>query len=293
MSAVHQATLSVSQNFLKDPRLVASLVRRCGIEPEDVVYEIGPGKGIITAELAACCKRVTAIEKDPLLAAALRRQFAHQANLTVLTGDFFHHPLPRTPYKVVANIPFNHTSAIIARLTGAANPPEDACLVMQKEAAQMYLGHPRESLRSMLLKPWFEMEILHHFRRADFSPQPGVETVLTRIAKRRRPLVSRANAQPFRDLVVYVFTAWRPTLGEIFKDIFSYRQILHIHRALRIDPQATPSMLRLEHWLCLFETYQAIASPLALSRVSSSEARLKRQQEKLHKIHRTRGPTQP
>jgi len=65
-----------SQNFLHDRRLVGRLLARSSIGPDDVVYEIGPGRGIITEALAARCRRVVAVEKDPLLAARLQRRFA-------------------------------------------------------------------------------------------------------------------------------------------------------------------------------------------------------------------------
>ena len=69
--------------------------------------------------------------------------------------------MPRKPYKVFANIPFNITTAIVIRLTMAQYPPEDAYLAMQKEAAEKFLGKPHESLYAVLLKPWFEVEMVH------------------------------------------------------------------------------------------------------------------------------------
>src|SRR5207237_2818480 len=118
---------------------------------------------IITEQLALRCKQVIAIEKDPHLSALLLQQFADRSNVTIHEGDFLDYCLPRKPYKVFANIPFNITTAIVTRLTAAQYPPEDAYLAMQKEAAGMFVGRPHESLRSLLLKPWFEVEIVHRF----------------------------------------------------------------------------------------------------------------------------------
>jgi 16S rRNA A1518/A1519 N6-dimethyltransferase RsmA/KsgA/DIM1 with predicted DNA glycosylase/AP lyase activity len=94
-----------------------------------------------------------------------------------------------------------------------------------------------ESLRAVLLKPWFNVEIMHQFRRKDFVPEPRVEVVMLRLHKRGPPLVSRKNRQLFRDFVVYGFTSWKPNMGQMLK---------------------------------------------------GSEKRLKRQRQRLHKIHRTR-----
>ncbi len=288
MSASSLPSLGVSQNTLRDPRLVASLIDRSSIVGEDLVVEIGPGKGIITAQLARRCKRVIAIEKDPALSAILRERFAREPNLVLRNGDFLSYPLPRGPYKVFANIPFHITSAIVARLTAAANPPEEACLVMQKEAALVYLGRPRASLRSILLYPWFELEIIHQFHSSDFTPQPRVAAVLLKIMKRNPPLVGRSDRRRFGDFVVYGFTAWQPTLGEAFKGVFTCRQMKQIGREAGIDLQSTPTDLEPEKWLRLFEIYKRIASPQAAALVCGSEARLQRQQSKLQKVHRTR-----
>ena len=101
-----------SQNFLRDHALVASLLDKCDIGVCDAVYEIGPGKGILTEQLALLCKQVVAIEKDPRLAVLLRRRFASWPHVTIHQGDFLEYPLPHhQPYNVVANIPFNLTSA--------------------------------------------------------------------------------------------------------------------------------------------------------------------------------------
>ena len=109
MSASYFSNLFISQNFIRDPRLVAALIERSSLGPDDLVYEIGPGKGIITAQLARCCKRVIAIEKDPALALMLQKKFGHQPNLTIYNADFLRQPLPHQPYKVFSNIPFNIT----------------------------------------------------------------------------------------------------------------------------------------------------------------------------------------
>lgn len=288
MPAPDHPNLSVSQNFIKDPRLAAALVERSSLGPGDLVYEIGPGRGILTAELVRRCRHVVAVEKDPALAALLRRKFARRANLELHGADFLDFPLPDTPYKVFANIPFNLTSAIITRLTEAANPPEDACLVVQKEAAEMLLGRPQESLRSILLQPWFALETAHTFRRSDFTPRPRVDCVLLRFRKRVPPRLARADRRPFRDFVVFCFTAWRPTLDEILKELFTYNQRRQIRRTLDLDLQAAPTELNLEAWLALFETFKTWAAPPAARRVAGSEKRLRRRQAKLQKIHRTR-----
>jgi 23S rRNA (adenine-N6)-dimethyltransferase len=277
-----------AQNFLHSPRLVEHLLDRSGIGPDDRVLEVGPGKGIITAALASRCREVLAVEKDPDLAHMLRGRFAHSPTVTVRDGDFLRSPLPLPPYKVFANVPFNCTSEIIRRLTEARHQPDDIYLAVQREAAERFLGRPRESLRSVLLKPWFEPSLVYHFRRADFTPAPQVEVVMLRLRKRGPPLVQASRAQLYRDLVIYLFTAWKPSLCAALAGILSHRQIatLDKHHGLALD--RPPASVPFEQWLTLFAYIDGVASHPAEPVVRDSEARLIGQQARLHKVHRTR-----
>lgn len=282
----HRALLS--QNFLKDSRLVASLLDRLDLGSDSVVYEIGPGEGIITEQLARRYRKVVAIEKDSRLAERLRQRYRGQPHVTIHSGDFLRHPLPHISYKVFANIPFNTTSAIVTKLTEAERPPEDAYLVMQREAAEMFLGRPRESLRSVLLKPWFDVTIVHRFRRADFLPAPRVDVVMLRLRKRGPPLVTKNDRQCFRDFVVYVFTHWQPHRCNPLNDFFTHRQMRAIERELVFDHTTRQASLTIGQWLSLFEHLKAHGDTGKLRDIAGSEKRLRQQQEKLDKVHRTR-----
>jgi 23S rRNA (adenine-N6)-dimethyltransferase len=288
MPAVIQPDIFHSHNFIKDRALVAKLIEHCQIGPEDIVYEIGPGRGVITEQLALLSERVVAIEKDPALAAILRQRFINQPHVEIHTADFLDYPLPRKPYRVFSNIPFNLTSAIVARLTNTDNPLLDAWLWMQKEAAEMYLGTRRESLRSILLKPWFELEIVHHFKRTDFFPVPQVDVVLLHVCKRASPLVNAVDRQTFRDFVVSGYTSHHPSVSGFLKDAFSWRQVKQIARALDLDLKSKPSSLNIEHWIGLFEYFKVIGNEQERRAVAGSEQRLRQQQSRLDKVHRTR-----
>jgi 23S rRNA (adenine-N6)-dimethyltransferase len=283
-----------AQNFLRSPALVVSLLDKCDIGVGDVVYEIGPGKGILTEQLALRCKQVVAIEKDPHLAELLWQRFAGWPHVTIHQGDFLEYLLPlHRPYKVVANIPFNSTAAIVNRLTMAERPPVDAYLAMQREAAEALLGMPHESLRSLLLKPWFEVEVVHRFRRGDFVPVPRVDVVMLRLRKRGPPLVSSRERRCFRDFAVYVFTAWRPTLCATLTTIFTGQQLRHLRHDLGFDLDITPTSIPFGQWLTMFEYFKAVRTDRALRLIAGSEDRLLRQQQRLQKTHRTRANGNP
>lgn len=288
MSAIQRRSILYAQNFLKSQYLVDQLLDECDIGLNDIIYEIGPGKGIITERLAQRCRQVIAIEKDPVLVDALRRKFAGTANIRLHEGNFLEYRLPSGHYKVFANIPFNITSAIVTRLTTTPVPPDDTYLMMQKEAAEKFLGEPQESLYGILLKPCFELELLHRFKRSDFIPAPRVDVVMLRLRKRGPPLVSRNEMSLFRDFVIYSFTTPQPSLRNTFKGIFTSRQFKRLRNNLDLDFDMTPTSLCIEQWLCLFNCFKRVATTQAIRMILGSEMRLRRQQAKLEKMHRTR-----
>ncbi len=283
----HERAL-LSQNFLRDSRLVASLLDQFDLGSDNTVYEIGPGEGLITEQLALRYREVVAIEKDARLAHRLQRILRDYPNVTIHIGDFLRHPLPHNSYKVFANIPFNITSAIVTRLTTNEHPVDEAYLTMQQDAAHMYLGRPGESLRSILLKPWFELEIVHRFRRTDFLPSPRVDVVMLRLRKRGPPLVSRADRQSFRDFAVYMFTHWQPNHITPLSDIFTRQQKRFIERELGINLDVKPAAISLGDWLALFDQLKRVGDTHTRQRLSGSERYLLHQQRGLQKIHRTR-----
>jgi 23S rRNA (adenine-N6)-dimethyltransferase len=252
------------------------------------VYEIGPGSGIITEQLAGRHRQVIAIEKDPHMAALLRRKFAETSNVRIHLGDFLDYRLPRAHYQVVANIPFNITSAIVAHLTAAARPPEIAHLVMQREAAETLVGWPHESLRTLYLKPWFEIDIVHRFRRTDFWPVPQIDVVMLRLRKRGPPLVRHLDRQGFRDFVAYVFTAWQPTVQQSLRRLITRHQLGSLRSRLTFDTDVVPTSMTLEQWLELFATFQLVARGQGRAAIVGCEKRLSRQQSRVQKSHRTR-----
>ncbi|MBD0395696.1 MAG: rRNA adenine N(6)-methyltransferase family protein, partial [Microcoleus sp. C1-bin4] len=150
----------LAQNFLRSPGLVRRLVARSSIGPSDVVYEIGPGKGIITAELARAAERVVAIEKDPKLVRRLRKRFRGVENIEIIEQDFLQFSIRECDYKIFANIPYSITASIVRKILYVPPVPGEAFLILQKEPARKFSGCPRETMFSLLAKPFFEFQIM-------------------------------------------------------------------------------------------------------------------------------------
>jgi 23S rRNA (adenine-N6)-dimethyltransferase len=292
MSKLRQHRIADSQNFLRSTRLVDRLLDRSGIGADDLVIEVGPGRGVITERLAARCRQVLAVEQDLVLVEELRAQLAHAVNVALFAGDFLSFPLPLTAYKVFANIPFNITAAIVGKLTSGTSPPTDAYLAVQREAAARFMGTPHETLVAVLLKPWFEPTVVHHFRPADFVPRPGVAVVLLRLRRREAPLVSSRDAALFGDFTAYAFTAWLPTVREALARILPRQLVADIERAAGVSLACRPSELSFSAWISLAEIFRNLAGE-RVAVVEGARARLERQQIQLQKVHRTRASGAP
>jgi 23S rRNA (adenine-N6)-dimethyltransferase len=249
--------IQLAQNFFKDRSLVASIVAASAITKEDIVYEIGPGEGIITRELAERAGKVVAIEKDAALAARLWSRFRDKENVEIHDGDFLRYKIKEKKYKVFSNIPFNITAEVVKRILFGENPPSEAYLVLQKEAAGKFVGSPAETEVSVLAKPWFEFRVLREFKRTDFEPVPSVDVVFLLIARRKQPLVSPANAQSYRKFVRFGFGAWKKDLKTAYKHVFTYEQWKRLSKNLSFPLKATPTELKFEQWLGLFEYFLA------------------------------------
>ena len=247
--------IRLAQNFFRDRKLVASIVANSSISKEDTVYEIGPGEGIITRELAERAGKVTAVEMDTTLATRLRNKFRESNNVEIQEGDFLRHRIKERKYKIFSNIPFNITAEVVKAILFGENPPEEAYFVVQKEAAGKFTGNPTETEVSVLAKPWFTLEVLYEFRRTDFEPVPSVDVVLLHIAKRKQPLITSVNECSYQKFVKFGFEAWKKDLDTVYKHVFTYEQWRRLSKNLSFSLKATPGELRFEQWLGLFEYF--------------------------------------
>ena len=248
-------SIALAQNCLKNPKIVAAIVKASSINNADTVYEIGPGTGMITRELAKTAGRVIAIEKDRTLATRLQAEFDCIPNVEVHASDFLAYRIECSEYKLFSNIPFNITAAIMRKILRGKNPAEEAYLIMQKEAAQKFAGEPKETQFSILAKPWFNFAIIREFERADFEPIPDVDTVLLHVRKRKKPLVSHEDTMIYQRFVKAGFGAWRKHLKAAYKNVFTYVQWKTLAQNLCFPLKATPTQLTFEQWLGVFNFY--------------------------------------
>ena len=249
--------IRLAQNFLTSRKQVRRLVSMSSIGPSDTVYEIGAGNGIITAALASVARQVIAIEKDPDLVRRLRDRFRPFANVEIVEKDFLAYSFPAraSEYKIFSNIPYNITAQVLRKILYERSNLNEAYLILQREAAKKYSGSPRETLSSLLAKPFFEFQMLYRLRRTDFWPVPNVDSVLLSIKRRTRPLIESRDAAAYHDFVQYGFGRGKPNLKLAFKHVFTYQQWKHLARDLDFPLNATATELSFQQWLDLYRAF--------------------------------------
>jgi len=235
------------------------LVRSANLRAGDLVYDLGAGVGLVTSELIRTGARVVAVERDPNLAAKLKARFNGE-NLRVVEADLMDVALTE-PFKVVANIPFNLTAAVLRRLLISGPHPEEAALVLQREAAEKYAGAPRPTAISLMLKPWFDLRVSHAFSRRDFVPVPRVDVVLLRVVRRPTPELGDEHRELWHAFVRYAFARARRDARSTFRNVVSNMQWRRLSRDLDISPNAMRGELTLRQWLGVFRFVLHSAPP--------------------------------
>lgn len=205
----HWRRPELSQRFFHNRQLVQKLVRQSSIGSNDLVIEIGPGKGIITQELLVVAREVIAVELDERLYQYLYQHFSTATNLRLVRQDFLNFLLPQKSYKVFANLPFDVEGLIVRKLVDAPNPPQDCYLVVRRDVALRWAGISYRGQFSAKYRPWFEFSLIHKFRRQDFTPKPRVASVMLRIKRRDNPLLPWAQKNNYQRFIEDQFQSRR------------------------------------------------------------------------------------
>ncbi|HUZ84483.1 MAG TPA: rRNA adenine dimethyltransferase family protein [Gaiellales bacterium] len=199
--------LADGQHFLRSPRVAAEIVAAAGVRPGELVLEPGAGFGRLTAPLVAAGARVLAVELDPGLAAGLARRFA-RAGVEVVPDDVLAVALPGEPYRVLGNLPFGSTTAILRRLLGdLAAPPERVDVVVQAGLAAKRCAPRPTTLLSATWGPWWELTATRTLPASCFDPPPAVDAAILSVRRRSPPLLDLERAEGYRSVVARGFAA--------------------------------------------------------------------------------------
>ena len=203
-----RAKKEYGQHFLVDRNILDVIGRLADIGPDDVVLEIGPGQGVLTRYLAERVRRVHAVEIDRSLGPALT---GLGDNVDVVFGDALRLALPRDATKLVANLPYNVATPIVAESLDGLPNVRLWCVMVQREVADRFFAQPgtkEYGAVSVLVQLAAERTGFHPVSRTVFRPQPNVDSAL--VAFRRTELPAEYGR--VKELVTAAFAHRRKTL---------------------------------------------------------------------------------
>ncbi len=214
---------SLGQNFLINPGVCPRMAEECGASPESGVLEIGPGIGVLTAELARRARRVVSIELDQRLLPVLDETLAEFSNVKIVNGDvmkvdlrrLIEEEFPGMEVAVCANLPYYITSPVIMRLLEERLPVTSLTVMVQKEAADRLCAPPGSrqcGAVSAAVRYYAEPRLLFQVGRGSFLPQPNVDSAVIRFDILDRPPVD-VEEKEFFSLVKAAFGQRRKTVS--------------------------------------------------------------------------------
>ncbi len=172
---------SLGQNFLKSKEALRDIITAASIQSTDIILEIGPGKGVLTKGLLALAKKVIAIEKDSRMVEFLQGEFKSEiesGTLEMKEADILEFDPSALPqYKLVANIPYYITGALIQKFLTTSHQPTRMVLLLQKEVAQRIVARDnKESILSLSVKAYGTPIYKGTVKAKYFSPEPKVDS---------------------------------------------------------------------------------------------------------------------
>lgn len=225
----HKAKKSLGQNFLKSIPALNNIVKAGEITPKDIILEIGPGKGALTAKLLETGAKVLALEKDSELFTFLQEKFVEDIDnnkLSLINKDILELETSKITqkYKIIANIPYNITGAILKKFLTNVNQPDIMVLMVQNEVAKRIVARDnKESLLSISVKAYGEPKMVMKVPARYFSPAPKVDSAVISIKNISRKFFkdNNINEEKFWEVVHAGFAHKRKQIGKSIKKFVS------------------------------------------------------------------------
>lgn len=252
-SRQHVARKRFGQNFLTDQAVLRDIIRAIDPRPDDLMVEIGPGLGAMTALLLEGLDHLHVVELDRDLVARLQKRFP-VARLSVHSGDalaFDFGALAQDdarPLRVVGNLPYNISSPLLFHLAAFAGRVRDQHFMLQKEVVERMVAEPGSKTYgrlSVMLQWRYHMELLFVVPPTAFDPPPKVDSAIVRMIPRTDPLP--CDAHTLQRVVQQAFSQRRKVIRNCLAGLFDGAQLL----AAGVDPQLRPEAISLERYVAL------------------------------------------
>ena len=265
-----RAKKSLGQNYLINSSAARRIVEALGLEPDELVFEIGAGKGALTGLLAETGAMTVSLEIDRRLCEELRGRFSGTdkveiLNADVLDLDFDREALNRksAEYKVIGNIPYMLTSSILIKLPDSRGA-RCSVIMVQKEVADRILEEPGSrncGVLTIYLRSYLKAEKVMEVGSGSFFPRPGVDSTVCRFY----PLKLEGAPRDKGLYLLFLKRAFSKRRKKLRNSLLNCgaeekRRIQgELERETGIDMDRRAENLNLEEWFRLFDSYRNTA----------------------------------
>lgn len=229
-----KAKKQFGQNFLTNPAIPQRIAEESGITNEFGVIEVGPGRGILTEQLALKAKKVVAVEIDKELVPLLNEKFEAYENVEIVEGDILDTDIAalieahfkNMPVAVCANIPYYITSPIIMKFIEGGYDLESVTVMVQKEVAQRLCAQKNTenySALTVVCDYYSTVKRLFAVSAGCFTPKPKVDSAVIRFDIKKQPPVNPKDLNLFFDIIKAAFAYRRKTLANCLNSIIGNR----------------------------------------------------------------------
>lgn len=260
-----RAKKSLGQHFLKSERALINIVLAGELSAGDSVLEIGPGHGALTERLLATGAKVIAVEKDDGLFSELGTTFNKQieeGRLELVHGDILDYVPKLKNYKLVANIPYNLTGAILEKFLSGEKQPSTVVLLVQKEVAERIVAKKtkpldsaqgKESILSLSVKIYGEPKYIDTVKAGSFAPAPTVDSAIIGIYNISKAFFEENGVEEahFFKLLKAGFGSKRKKLSSNLSNVVPKEKVLKAFEELGLDPNTRAESMTTETWKSL------------------------------------------
>ncbi len=213
---------ALGQNFLINPTVCPRMAQVCGADESTGVIEVGPGFGVLTAELAKKAKKVVSVELDERLLPVLDETLAEFNNVKIINADvlkvdlkkIIEEEFPGMKVAVCANLPYYITSPVIMHLLESRLPIENLTVMVQKEAAQRLcapVGSRDAGAVTVAVDYYSDAKKAFDVSAGSFMPAPKVDSSVIKLDIRKQPPITLKDEKLFFRMVKAVFAQRRKT----------------------------------------------------------------------------------
>ncbi len=251
----HKARKRFGQNFLIDHGIIRDIVRSVHPRKDDVIVEIGPGKGAITQLLADACDNLNVIELDRDLVPWLKVKFEKHPNFQLFQADALQFDFAQLirnykPLRIVGNLPYNISTPLIFHLLSYASKVQDMHFMLQKEVVKRMAAQPGESAYGRLgimVQYYCAVEDLFDVPPTSFDPAPKVDSAIVRLIPHKELPYIANNIKTLETLVNVSFQQRRKTLRNSLKQLLSMEQM----ESLPVDLSLRPEEISLPEYVAM------------------------------------------